>query len=299
MAAPAAVLNLHRTMDCTFITTHFSMGIGRMRQIKQLEVTTTADKSQLRHQKQLIDSPELDEIRSQDAKLKRFLESKTCSYDEATRFVPKFFLPEIDKVMEAYRVLRRPALVAKFMEVYQGLEALDFEPLREALGDQFERSDYPTAEMVERGFRFSFYYRPVGEIALQGISPVIIAREIEKENSIRIQAVTEWRDAMRTMGMSAVDALADVLTPENGKRKKLYETHVTKLQEFLETYDFRDLAGDTEYQQYVKQLRGIMQGVTIDRLRENESLKIYVAEKLDAVKKGMGGLVQVSGRKFR
>jgi hypothetical protein len=48
MASPAVALNTDKTLDCTFITTHFSMGIGRMRQVRNLVVTTTADKTQLR-----------------------------------------------------------------------------------------------------------------------------------------------------------------------------------------------------------------------------------------------------------
>src|SRR6266403_6371282 len=110
MATPAVTLDLGKTADCVFVTTHFHMGIGRMRQIRDLKVETTANASELRHQKRLIDSPELDEIRSQDGHLSRYLESKSCNYDKATRFLPKVESEPVVRAMEAYRTIRRPLL---------------------------------------------------------------------------------------------------------------------------------------------------------------------------------------------
>src|SRR5258708_35549976 len=51
MASPAVapiVVDLKKTEECTFVTIHFHMGIGTMRQVKNLKAETTADPSQLR-----------------------------------------------------------------------------------------------------------------------------------------------------------------------------------------------------------------------------------------------------------
>lgn len=292
-------LDLTKTENCIFITTHFTMGIGRMKQIKDLTVVTDADKSQLRHQKKLIDSPELEEIRSQDGFLKRYIDSKMCRYSESTGFLPRPFLKEVDRAILAYQTIRRPKLVAKFMEKYRALEAVDFQPLRDALGQHFDRSDYPQSDIVERGFSFTFYYRPVGTVNLEGISDVIVAREAEKEQAIRLQAVTEWRDALRLAGAEMVDALFDMLKPEAGKTKKLYGCHVEKLQEFLATLPDRDLANDTDFVKDMNVVREALKGVTIDRLRESKNLQQYVADKIATVREDIKKLVIVSGRRFR
>lgn len=297
---------LQRTANCVFVTTHFYMGIGKMKQARNLEVVTSADKSRLRHQKMLIDSPELEEIRSQDGKLKRYLESKTCRRSESVGFLPKSFLPEVDRVLVAYETIRRPVLVAAFMVEYRKLEAIDFEPLSRSyenggLGEQFNRADYPSSNDVERGFGFDYYYRPVGETSLSGISNVIIAREVEKEKSVRMQAILEWRDAMRVAGMGAVNMLFEALKPQaDGKRKRLYDTTVEKLHEYLTTFNDRDLAGDTAWsKEFVSKLKGIMSGIDKKMLDESEDLKDHVAKKLEELQKNVGSLVQVSGRKFR
>ena len=301
MATPSIAPDLGKTKDCIFITTHFSMGIGRMRQIRHIEVETTADKSQLRHQKQLIDSEELDEIRSQDGYLTRHLNSKSCRYSEATRFLPKSELEKVYRAMEAYRTIRRPELVAKFMKTYRELEAVDFEPLRIALGDQFDRGDYPKSNEVEAGFSFTFTLRPVGEINLAGLPDFIVAMELEKEQQIRLAAVIEWRDTMRFAGQKAVETLFEALKPQpDGKRRRLVDSTVENLQEYLNTYNTRDLAGDTEYQQTViEPLKAIMKGVTMDKIRHSENLKAYIVKQVGEVKQNASLLVQATGRKFR
>jgi hypothetical protein len=304
--APIAAVSLKKTEECVFITTHTTMGIGRMRQIRNLEVVTTADKSLLRHQKQLIDSPELDEIRSQDGYMTRHIDSKSSRYSKATRFIQKTELAALYKSLRAYQEIRRPALVAKFMTMYRALEAVDFEPLSrpspEGLGDKFDRGDYPNSDVVEAGFSFTFNIRPVGAINLEGLPDFIVAMELEKELAIRQAAVLEWRDAMRLMGMEAVDALVNALTPDatTGKSKRLFDTTVTNLTEYLDTYANRDLAGDAEYQEkVVTPLRSIMKGVTMDKIRESQNLKKYVHDKVASIKQTAAVLVQETGRKFR
>jgi len=291
---------LQRTEDCVFIQTSFHLGLGKMRQVRGLKVETDTKASHLRHQKQLIDSPELEEIRSQDGKLKRYLESKTCRYSESMGFLPRVFLNEVDKVIVAYQTIRRPALVAKFMEKYRELEALDFAPLREALAENFNRADYPHSSEVEAGFSMHFMYKPVGDLkGLEGISDVIIAREAEKERKLREAAVIEWRDTLRLTGAGIVDTLLNVLKPEDGKRKRLCEATVEKMQDFLDTFSTRDLFNDTEFQKQVITMRQIMKGVDVEKLRHSDTLKGYVANSLEVVRHDMASLVVASGRKFR
>lgn len=301
MASPAVapIMDLTKTESCVSITVNFRMGIGRMRQIKNLEVVTTTQASELRHQKRLIDSPELDAIRSQDGYLTRLVDSKSCWYGRSKRFLPRVYLTELDRTIVAYQTIRRPKLVAAFMATYRELEAVDFAPLRDVLGDNFERGDYPPSADVEAGFVMEFEYREVGSVNLTGMSDVIIAREQEKERSIRMQAVIEWRDAMRLAGAEMVDTLFDMLKPEQGKTKKMFGCHVEHLQEFIDTLPDRDLANDTEFMKNMSVVRDAMKGVTIDRLKESKNLQNYVMTKLDSVRADMKNLVIVSGRRFR
>jgi hypothetical protein len=303
MASPAVApaLNLAKTMECTFVTTHFHMGIGRMRQIKNVEIVTTADKSLLRHQKQLIDSPELDEIRSQDGYLQRHLDSISCHYDKSTRFVPNVELAKLYKAMVAYQTIRRPKLVDSFMKAYRKLEAIDFAPLAEALGDRFARADYAPSDEVEAGFDFTFELRPVGKIDLAGLPDFIVAMELEKEQTKRAKAVDEWTKTMRLALHGVVTNLFDALKkdPITGKRKKLFDSNVENLVDFCRSFPGRNLGEDAECLAVRDQIMSLMQGVSPDMLRESENLKDHVAAGLEKMKDGLGVLVIATGRKFR
>ena len=174
-------------------------------------------------------------------------------------------------------------------------------PSPEGLGDQFDRGDYPNSDTVEIGFDFNFSLREVGSIPTKGLPDWIIALELEKEREKRAAAITEWRDTLRFAGQKVVDALFEALKPQpDGKRRKLFDSTVTNLQEYLDTYTTRDLAGDTEYQKtVVEPLQKLMHGVTTTKIRHNESLKQYIAEQADGIRKNASKLVQVTGRKFR
>jgi hypothetical protein len=279
----------------------FSMGIGNLRQIS-VKAETTADPTQIRNQKKLIDSPELDEIRSQDAKCRRHVEIKASRYtgQEGVLIVADAMIPQIDRMLVAYETLRRPALVAKFMAKYRAEYADDFKQTRLALGDVFNIKDYPHPDVVEAGFVFNYHYMDIqttGKISIA--DPLIREREERKSMAIVRQAAEDMRAAMRLAGAQMVEALFGILKPEDGTVKKMHACHLTNLQEYLENYNLKDVTDDAEYQTHVNTLRSILGGVSIEKLRESSSLKSKVAEELNAVRGNLKSLVQESGRKFR
>ena len=280
----------------------FSMGIGNLRQIS-VKADTTADPTQIRNQKKLIDSPELDEIRSQDAKLRRHVEIKACRYtgQEGVLIVADLMIPQIDRMLVAYETLRRPALVAKFMAKYRAEYTDDFKQTRLALGDVFNVKDYPHPDSVEAGFVFNYHYMDIqttGKISIA--DPLIREREERKSMAIVRQAAEDMRAAMRLAGAQMVEALFGILKPDtDGKSKKMHECHLANLQEYVENYNLKDVTNDAEYAAHIETLKNILGGVSIEKLRHSESLKAKVAAELDAVRPTLKSLVQESGRKFR
>jgi len=307
MATPAVgfeskAIDISKMMTgARLLSTTFSMGIGNLRQIK-VSANTTADPTQIRNQKKLIDCPELDEIRSQDAKLRRYIEHHACRYtgQEGVVIIADAMIPTVDRVIVAYETIRRPALVAKFMAIYRAEYASDFSSLRSVLGDVFNKRDYEHPDVVENGFQFNYSYMDIrtdGTISIA--DPTIRAREEAKAAKIIMQAAEDMRTMMRAAGAKMVEALFDVLKTENGKRKSFQSCHVEHLQEYLETYSVRDVTDDAEYAKHIDTLKAIMGGVSVDKLKHSETAKIALAAKLAEVKQELKAMVIVSGRKFR
>ncbi len=320
----AAALELGKTAECKTITYRFSMGIGRMKQIATKVVNpesskgettvretadrsidsvivTTAKASELRSQKRLIDSPELDEIRSQDSRLKRFIESQSASAGcESTRFVLSSEVEHIWRAMEAYRTIRRPELVATFMAKYRAAEATDFAAQRADLGNEFNRKDYKPADEVEAGFEFSYTIRNVGTLELTGLPSFIVELETKKEQEQRAVAVEEFKGILRMSAMELVESLYNQVKPNvDGKKRRFTDACVTNLLSFVANFDKHNIAGDLGMNPVIADLKRALKGVTPEQLKESDNLKAFVAKELDGVKKNLSVLVMASGRKFR
>ena len=299
------------------------MGIGRMRQIAtkvvdpttatgttvreaadstlSAVVVTTAKASELRSQKRLIDSPELDEIRSQDGKLDRAIKSTSAYAGESRRYMLRSETVRVWKMMEAYRTLRRPELIAAFMAKYRAAELTDFAEQKAALGDQFERGDYKPADVVERGFSFWYTIHNVGDISLTGLPSEIVEQEKQKEREARATAVAEFKDVLRFTFKKLVDTLFDTVKPQthDGKKRKFYDSSVDNLLEFVTNFEKQDMADDVELQHHIGNVKRILKGVTPDTLKESDNQKAYIAAQLAEVKQTIGALVVETGRKFR
>jgi hypothetical protein len=262
---------------------------------------TTAKKGAVKSQKQLMESPELDEIRSQDGKLKRFIESQSASAGhESTRFVLASEVETMCKAMEAYRTIRRPKLVEDFMAKYEAAEAADFAEQHEALGDQFNRKDYKSSAEVRQGFIFSYTIRNVGKIEVTGLPSWIIDMEAKKEQEQRAEAVTEFKGILRLTFKKLLDTLVDTVKPRiDGAKRKFYDSSVTNLLEFVNNYAKQDMANDAETQALVANIKSVLGNVTPETLKESDNQKAEVFAALSTIQSQLDTMVQVTGRKFR
>lgn len=302
-----------RTGECVEISYHFSMGIGRMRQIAtkvtenattpthdEVVVVTTAKASEVRSQKRLMDSPELEEIRSQDGKLDRFIKSQSAYAGESRRYMLRSEIIKTWKAMEAYRTIRRPELVNEFMAKYEAAEAANFAEQKAALGNAFVRSDYKPAAVVRRGFDFWYTIHNVGVLNLDGLPSEMVEQELLKEREQRAQAVEDFKGELRLAGAKLVEVLYDTVKPQpDGKKRRFYDSSVENLVEFIKNFSKQDIADDLGMQSEMKRLAQVLDGVTPDKLKESDSLKATIYKELAAVKQNLGALVVETGRKFR
>jgi hypothetical protein len=302
-----------RTGECVEISYHFSMGIGRMRQIAtkvtpnaqqpttdEVVVVTTAKASEVRSQKRLMDSPELEEIRSQDGYMDRTLKSMSAYAGESKRFLLRSELIKAWRAMEAYRTIRRPKLVDAFMAKYEAAEASDFAEQKAALGNAFVRSDYKPADVVRRGFDFWYTIHNVGVLNLDGLPSEIVEQERIKERNARQAAVDEFKSVLRVTLLKYITALFNTVKPqEDGKSRRFYDSSVENVMEFIANYHKQDIADDLPTQAIVASLKQAFNGLTPDMVKESSNLQATLTKKLAEAKAQLGALVEETGRKFR
>ena len=101
----------------------------------------------------------------------------------------------------------------------------------------------------------------------------------------------EIRDGLRLTFKELVDALVDKFTPRtDGARKKL--VGVDRLLEFLDTFSKKDVADDDQLRVLVEEVRRLLNGQDISRLRKDQDLRELVQERMQSVKVVLDTLVE-------
>lgn len=276
-----------------FLTLEFNR-FGNSRKADVEVANTTAQQNRFSHSKQLLDSPELKAIAKADAALRVWIDTQPAcwKHGKSTRVVGYDSVAVILEACKNYEKVTRPALVEKFVEVYLQRIA----EAQKALGDKFNGNDYPSVDAVRQEFSFDWNLLSFSTPEkLKTISPEFFAKEQEKLQL----AVDEWKQGRRAILQEMVTHLLGVLNPEEGKKKRLHAVAVTKLQDFLKTFDLNSVPDDAELHAEVVKLKALMAGVDVDKIKESDNLKADLVKQFTEVSASVSTLVTSSGRKFR
>ena len=89
-----------------------------------------------------------------------------------------------------------------------------------------------------------------------------------------------------------VSRLRDRLTEEpDGKAKRLRESTVQKLRDFLSSFDFRNVTNDRELKEQVEKARALLGGISTDAIRNTNTLRARIREGMAEIATQMDALV--------
>ena len=156
----------------------------------------------------------------------------------------------------------------------------------------YDEADYPSWERVRGCFdvRWNYFTMNTPQV-LQAISSKLFVREQAKATVQWNEMLDEIRDGLRLTFKELVDALVERLTPNpDGTRKKL--ARADRLLEFLDTFNKKDVADDEQLRVLVEEVRGLLNGQDISKLRKDQGLREVVQERMQSVKVVLDTLVQ-------
>lgn len=304
---PAVRENPDNLADKTFpLVLRFGLfGISKKVKTSQVEVVGDAkgetDKTMLRASKKLLDSPEYEAIKTADREFKERLDTVCLPFDiPGARLVPLRAYEYVVNQCEEYTNAIRPGLVNAFLAVYDDAKA----DAERRLGPLHNPRDYPQRDAVERDFTFSYQFIEYGTPGkLRDIDRAQYLREREKQAQFMKNAAEEITAALRGMFAELVNRLRDSLSDDktpSGKRRKLYDSTVEKLREFMSTFDFRNVNDDAELQGLVSQMRALMEGASIEALKTTDSLRAKVRDGASQIGAKLETMVETTtARKFR
>lgn len=221
-----------------------------------------------------------------------FVERETYEWSGRWKFLPTPRIVDFMKQVEE-RKKTTEELKDKFRKVYADAVA------REAFvqGDMFKASDYPSVDEVMSAFSVRVFTAevPVGDFRCE------ISQALADDLCLHYEQQT--RDLVQDIYRKQVDQMVDVMKSlshccdtetviEDGemkvKRRKLYDTTLSKAQELCETFKDFNVTQDPRLEEARAELEKIVSGVTIEQLRNSDTKRVVVKEGVDEVLKKFG-----------
>jgi hypothetical protein len=255
------------------------------------------DSAHISVQKKLLSCEEFDEILRLDRVFYTMMMQRVIStqYRKGTYLLPVKLLDWFEQEYAAYTKARAEA-IEQFLAVYEDR----VEESRKALGPIFDRSQYPSVERVREAFSVERSYQQPGiPDHLARINLSLFQEQKAQMEREFAKSACEARATLRAGLLQLVKHLAEKLTPSaDGKKKRLHETTVEQLRDFLQLFGDRDITGDRDLGEVVDDLRDLMDGVDKDLLKNNEAFAGVIQQGLSASAEVIGSMVREHKRSF-
>jgi hypothetical protein len=292
-------------------------GFGERRRGDLSRVEVDADKDLLNLTKHLIprrnrrgDAAAVPDAAKNAAKALRAVERIDSQAQDYLKRIglPSFFKPgthrialalvdEVETRMQEFADAREPAIDG-FCVAYPDL----VESMREPLGSQYRREDYPPVEDVKA--RFSFEWR---WFELDGVPDRIDAVSTEAYRAAKKrldanlrEAAVEIRNALRGYLLEIVRDLSSKLAGENDAKPKQFrqKTVLSDLSEFFRTFPLRDVTDDAELAGVVARLRDLTAGVDLEDAKDNIATQQALRANLKATEASLADLLVERGSRY-
>ncbi len=267
---------------------------GNTRKVNQSQYEVDADKNMLSMSKKLLESPEYDAIKSLDSDIKKFLEARCLPsmFRTGVRLVPVVLYPEIEEKLRDFRIRRRQ-LVAEFLASYDQRRTAAAERLKSLYNEE----DYPPPDKLRSTFSMDWQYFTLDTPkVLKRFNSALFNEETQKLKEKFRQMSEEAELLMRQEMRDLVGHLADRLTAgDEGERKILRSSAVTKIKEFLELAEARNVTGDEELNRLFAETRSIISNVDPLVLRDSEVLRAEIRSDMERIKAELDTQIQAAG----
>jgi hypothetical protein len=155
-----------------------------------------------------------------------------------------------------------------------------------ALGDLFDRNEYPHPDEITHKFAFGYSFEPLPEsgdfrVDLHNDALDLLRASYQKASDQRLEA------AMQDVWSRVIDEttrLRDkMIVPEKGNRPRIFETTLDGFKELIGSLDALNITNDPQLETIRVQLHNALDPVDIDSLRESDSVRGAVKEQMQRV----------------
>ena len=263
---------------------------GVSRVLPDHEYQVDADKAMVRATKKILECPEYEFLLQLKRSIHRRLKTLALPGEILRAGVYPIsagMVEAVEKTMEDFAV--RWGVGVLGLEQVWDLRVREVEDRLRALYDE---EDYPSWERVRGCFdvRWNYFTMNTPRV-LQAVSGKLFMREQAKATVQWKEMLDKIQDGLRLTFKELVDALVDALAPKpDGTRKKL--VGVERLLEFVDMFSKKNVADDEDLRVLVEEVRSLLKGQDISRVRKDQGLRELVQERMQSVKVILDTLVE-------
>ena len=261
------------------------------------KIDTKVNKKRIRASKRLLESKELAQINSHFMMIKHYVWSACVPFEKSIHLVPIPMVPKVEEQLQKFQA-ELPTLIKTFIKAYPEL----CKQAAKDLHSQYKAQDYPSPKDLASQFSFGWRYISFGvPDKLKSISASMWEVEREKAAERMKEAAIEIQQVMREAMLELVKHMADRLKEDKeGKPLTFHKSSVTKLTEFLGSFEFRNVTDDAELQKIVQQARSLLEGVDVDKIRDVGTTRQQISKGVNTLAAQLSKLTTKAGaRKFR
>lgn len=266
-----------------------ALGDKRKVPAKDIEVGE-ADKALFRLSKRILESESLAAIHSFDGKTRDFIYDRCHPFKRGVYFLPYTLVEEVHLELLKRRA-QRNQLVSIFLEEYPDLCRNIVSRLSRKY---YNLADYPPVDAVAARFEMTWQYFKFGvPDDLARVNPAVFA-EARQQAAAQVKQAAEHIEAlMREQALQLVAHLRDRLQPgPDGRKKKLHETALTNLAEFLAYFDHKNVTGNDELKNVVDELRAKLANKDIETIKSNDSLRERLGQEMSGIAERLETMVE-------
>ena len=250
------------------------------RKIDSSVMEKIGDSEWLRGRKYLVDPELLNPIRAVIGRARKDLEKSALPFPiKGLTLVPKDCLQGIENLLQGHQ--------QDFLEKVHEFETQYEEArvgARRSLGSLFSENDYPID--IRRNFRFEWRYFT---ISTPGRSTTLTPEIYEREKTKFKEMMDETRDlamaALREEFAAHIHHIVERLTNSEENKPKIFkDSMVGKIQDYIDSFDSRNLFQDEELSNLVEKAKRIIGRANPGRIRTNSDLREQIKKKMDKVK---------------
>ena len=306
VAVPSNPLTIYDRTVCLDIS--FSIP-GVKRKMDTAELNEDADAQLIHVSKDLLSSPELQAIRTLDAKIMNYLRGHSCPSPFLKRgiyLIPNGLVKKIDERLnhidttgnydEMGFFQQRQELINDFIKKYPKQK----EEAKKRLKEHYDESEYPKPARLRAAFRVAHkWFSLATPDNIKNIAPTIFEQEQEKAKKEWSNSFNEIQQALRQGFLQMLDTVNGSLNPLDGKKKRFKTVTIERLLEFMDTFNDRNITDDVELAKIVAQAKSLIsegksgklkpQALAED-LRENEGFRKSIQSKFGNLCKNLASI---------